>query len=126
MFGKKLKEFRQQKHVNTTDIAKQLGIHQTLISYFENRQPETIDLYLNFIVNKGIDLNEVFLDESNTVSKILKEKRQDSKIVWREISESIGINQSSLSYLENRGDTSFINYLKVLAQAGVNLNEVFS
>lgn len=126
MFGKRLKELRQQRQINTTDIAKELGIHQTSLSYFENREPESIDLYLHFLAQRGIDLNEAFLSGSENIAKYLKNKRQEAKIKWHEISHSIGINQSSLSYLENREDTLFINYLKLLVQRGVNLNDVFA
>lgn len=125
MFGKKLKELRQQRQINTTDIAKELGIHQTSLWYFENREPESIDLYLSFLAKGGIDLNEAFLSKADNLAKFLKEKRQASKIGWQDITKSIGISQSSLSYLENRENTFFFNYLKYLVQKGIDLNEVF-
>jgi transcriptional regulator with XRE-family HTH domain len=125
MFGKKLKELRQEKHIHSPDIAKEIGLHQTTVWYFENRDPESIDLYLSFLAKNGVDLNKAFASESDNIARYLKKERQELKISWQEITNSIGISQSSLSYLENRGDTPFIKYLKYLVQKDVDLNQVF-
>lgn len=125
MFGSRIKEQRKLKKIRLNHIAKELGVHTTSVWYFENREPESIDLYLSYLAKNGIDLNDAFLCEADNIAKCLKGKRQEKKISWQNIAESIGISQSSLSYLENRDDTPFINFLKFLATEGINLNVIF-
>lgn len=127
MFGKQLQRLRKNKNLTSLHIAKSLGIKQPTISYFETREPIAIDLYLSFLSKREINLTEIFRNEAGNTAKLLKKERQKQQIHWKEICDSIGLSsQSSLSYLENREDTSFFKYLSYLVKEDVDINEAFN
>lgn len=119
-----LKEARRAKGITWQEMCQLLNIRQSSLSYIENRKQQKYVLYLKFLATNGVDLNTIF-GGKDRVSLELKNQRQRKKIGWQKVCEFAGMSQGALSWIENREDTTFDGYLKVLVKHGVDIQGIF-
>lgn len=124
-FSLELKRMRKERGISWQDVEREIGIKQSLLAYIENREPHSFDLYLQFLVSQGIDISNIFKHAKDKVSVELKFARKKKDISWHVLSKEIGITQAPLSYLENKKNGNFINYLRYLACKGIDLNSIY-
>ena len=123
---KRMKLARVSLDIKTSEIAKEMGVKSSSITYLENKEEDTPFIkYLGVLKEHGVDINNIF-NSSCPIGTAIKSIRVKLGLKLVYVAERLAVNTSSVRYLENRDDNSaFAKYLSILQRRGIDLNILF-